>query len=51
MSDEERNPEQAIEEIREKRDGGNDLDEGEREFLESERVNLAPDEGDNTPIA
>ena len=51
MSDEERNPEQAIEEIREKREQGDDPDEGEREFLESERVKLDPDEGDSTPAA
>ena len=54
MTDDEgtRNPEEAIAEIREKRDGGDDdLSEGERQFLESERVNLDPDEGTGTPVA
>ena len=50
MDEEERDPEQAIEEIREKRAEGERLDEGEREFLESERVNLDPGE-DDTPVA
>ncbi len=47
----ERDPQQAIDEMREKRGEGEDLDKGEREFLEGERVKLDPDEGDNTPVA
>ena len=49
---EERDPEQAIQEIRDKREGGDDdLSEEEREFLESERVQLDPGEGTGTPVA
>ena len=52
MTDEqqERDPQEAIDQMREKRGEGEDLDEGEREFLESERVKLDPDEGTGTPV-
>ena len=52
MTDDERtrNPEEAIAEIREKRED-EDLSEGERQFLESERVQLDPEGGTGTPVA
>ncbi len=53
MSEQEgkRDPDEAIEDIREKAAEGDEPSGDEREFLESERVNLDPDEGDNTPVA
>ncbi len=48
---EERDPQEAIEEMREKRAEGDELSDEEREFLESERVRLDPGEGTGTPVA
>ena len=46
---EQRDPSEAIEEIREK---GGDPDADEQQFLESERVKLDPDEDDTgTPVS
>ena len=42
--------EEAIDEIREKRED-DDISSGEREFLESERVRLDPDDSGGAPIA
>ena len=47
----ERSGEEAIDEIREKREEGEDLSSGEQEFLESEGVQLDPDEGSGRPVA
>ncbi len=41
---EERNPEQAVDEIAGKRDEGDEPSSEEREFLEAERVPAEPDE-------
>ena len=48
--DETRSGEEAIDEIREKRED-EELAPGEREFLESERVRLDPEHGSGAPIA
>ena len=47
----ERDPEQAIDEMRDKREDDEELSEEERQFLESERVNLDEGEGTGTPVA
>jgi hypothetical protein len=49
--EEQRDPQEAIDEMREKLGEGDDLDAEEREFLESERVRLEPGEGTGTPVA
>ncbi len=41
---EERDPEQALDEIGDKREEGDEPSSEEREFLEAERVPLEPDE-------
>ena len=46
-----RSGEEAIRDIREKREGGDDVTDEEREFLESEGVRLDPDEQGNRPVA
>jgi hypothetical protein len=51
QNEEQRDPAEAIDDIREKRAEGDEPDSDEREFLESERVKLDPDEGDGTPVA
>ena len=48
---EERDPQEAIEEIRAKREEGDEPTEEEQQFLESERVGLDPGEGTGTPVA
>lgn len=50
-SGEQRDPQDAIEEIRAKRDEGEEPSEEEQQFLESERVNLDQGEGTGTPLA
>ena len=37
--------------MREKQDEGDDLSEGEQQFLEGERVSLDPEGGTGTPVA
>ena len=49
--EDERDPSEAIDDIREKREEGDEASPEEQEFLESERVKLDPDEGDGTPVA
>jgi hypothetical protein len=52
MGDErERDPQEAIEEIREKRGEDEELNEEEQEFLESEGVQLDEGEGTGRPVA
>ena len=52
MADEDpRDPNEAIDEMRDKLGEGEDLDEDEQRFLESERVQLEPEEGTGTPVA
>ena len=46
----ERDPEQAVDEIREKREDDEEPTEGERQFLESEGVRLDPEEGTGRPV-
>jgi hypothetical protein len=46
-----RSGEEAIREIRDKREGGDDVSNEEREFLESEGVRLDPDDEGNRPVA
>ena len=48
--DETRSGEEAIDEIREKRED-EELAPGERAFLESERVRLDPDDSSGAPVA
>jgi hypothetical protein len=48
--DDTRSGEEAIDEIREKRED-EDISRGERELLESERVRLDPDDSSGAPIA
>jgi hypothetical protein len=45
-----RTPNEAIEDIREKRAEGEELSDEEREFLESEGVRLDPDEEGGEPV-
>jgi hypothetical protein len=47
----ERNPQEAIEDIREKRGDDEELNEEEQEFLESEGVQLDEGEGTGKPVA
>ncbi len=47
----ERDPQEAIEEIREKKGEEGELSEGEQEFLESEGVQLDEGEGTGKPVA
>jgi hypothetical protein len=47
----ERDPQEAIEEMREKRGGSEELNEEEQEFLESEGVQLDEGEGTGKPVA
>ena len=46
----ERDPEQAVDEIREEVAEGDEPSEGERQFLESEGVRLDPEEGTGRPV-
>ena len=46
----ERDPEQAVDEIRENIAAGEEPTGGEREFLESEGVRLDPEEGTGRPV-
>ena len=52
MTDEQqqRDPEQAIDDVRAKRDEGEEPSPEEREFLESEGVRLDPEEGTGRPV-
>ncbi len=47
----ERDPQEAIEEIRDKRGENEELDEEEQQFLESEGVQLDEGEGTGRPVA
>ena len=46
-----RSGEDAIDDIRDKREQGDEVSGDEREFLESEGVRLDPDEQGNRPVA
>jgi hypothetical protein len=47
----ERDPQEAIDEIRDKRGEDEELDEEEQQFLESEGVQLDEGEGTGKPVA
>jgi hypothetical protein len=47
----ERDPQEAIDEMRDKRGEGEELNEEEQEFLESEGVQLDEGEGTGRPVA
>ena len=52
MSDEEtRSGEEAIRDIRDKLEDGDEITDQDQEFLESEGVRLDPDEQGNRPVA
>ena len=47
----ERDPDQAIQDMREKADSGDEPSGEEREFLENEGVRLDPEEESDRPVA